>query len=159
MVVPAKRLLWVLGKHVFALSSESYLFFFFGTTILLKIQAANLQPFACLLAVNCHATSCMSLMSVLSFAFLPSLCSSNHSCNSLQTEVLCVCSLFSRVQLFATPRTVGPQATHQAHLPMEFSRHTYWNGLPFSSPGLQGNLPWPRDLSRVTRIAGRFFTN
>ena len=41
----------------------------------------------------------------------------------------CVCVL-SRVQLFATPRTVA----HQAPLFMEFSRQEYWSGLPFPSP-------------------------
>ena len=42
----------------------------------------------------------------------------------------CVKSL-SRVQLFATPWTIA----HQAPLSMGFSRHEYWNGLPFPSPG------------------------
>ena len=37
----------------------------------------------------------------------------------------------SRIQLFATPWTVG----HQAPLSMEFSRQEYWSGLPFPSPG------------------------
>ena len=37
----------------------------------------------------------------------------------------------SRVQLFATPWTVG----HQAPPSMGFSRQEYWSGLPFSSPG------------------------
>ena len=39
--------------------------------------------------------------------------------------------LLSRVQLFATPWTVA----HQAPLFMGFSRHEYWSGLPFPSPG------------------------
>ena len=39
--------------------------------------------------------------------------------------------LLSRVRLFETPRTVA----HQASPPMEFSRHGYWSGLPFPSPG------------------------
>ena len=42
----------------------------------------------------------------------------------------------SRVQLFATPWTVS----HQAPLPMGFSRQEYWSGLPFPSPG---DLPNP----------------
>ena len=42
----------------------------------------------------------------------------------------------SRVQLFATPWTVA----HQASPSMEFSRHEYWSGLPFPSPG---DLPDP----------------
>ena len=44
--------------------------------------------------------------------------------------LVCVCQLLSRVQLFATPRTVA----HQASLSMEFSRQEYWSGLPFPSP-------------------------
>ena len=42
--------------------------------------------------------------------------------------------LLSRVQLFATPWTV----VYQAPPSMEFSKHEYWSGLPFPSPG---NLP------------------
>ena len=42
----------------------------------------------------------------------------------------------SRVQLFATPRTVA----YQAPLSMGFSRQEYWSGLPFPSPG---DLPDP----------------
>ena len=41
-------------------------------------------------------------------------------------------TLLSRVRLFTTPWTV----TRQAPLSMEFSRHEYWSGLPFSSPGI-----------------------
>ena len=44
--------------------------------------------------------------------------------------------LLSRVRLFATPWTVA----HQAPWSMGFSRHEYWSGLPFPSPG---NLPTP----------------
>ena len=43
----------------------------------------------------------------------------------------CVCQLLSCVRLFATPQTVARQAL----LSMEFSRHKYWSGLPFPSPG------------------------
>ena len=42
----------------------------------------------------------------------------------------------SRVRLFVTPWTVA----HQASPSMEFSRHEYWSGLPFSPPG---DLPDP----------------
>ena len=52
---------------------------------------------------------------------------------------LCVyytCQSFSRVQLFASPRTVARQAS----LSMEFSRQKYWSELPFPSPG---DLPNP----------------
>ena len=44
--------------------------------------------------------------------------------------------LLSRVRLFATPWTVA----HQAPRSMGFSRHEYWSGLPFPSPG---DLPNP----------------
>ena len=40
-------------------------------------------------------------------------------------------SRLSCVQLFVTLWTVACQAP----LPMEFSRHEYWSGLPFPSPG------------------------
>ena len=42
----------------------------------------------------------------------------------------CVRSLFSHLQLFATPWTVA----HQVPLSMGFSRQEYWSGLPFPSP-------------------------
>ena len=38
-----------------------------------------------------------------------------------------VLSHFSRVRLFATPRTIA----RQAPLSMGFSRQEYWSGLPF----------------------------
>ena len=38
---------------------------------------------------------------------------------------------FNHYPLFATQWTIA----HQAHLSMEFSRHEYWNGEPFPSPG------------------------
>ena len=44
--------------------------------------------------------------------------------------------LLSRVRLFATPWTVA----YQVPPSMGFSRHEYWSGLPFPSPG---NLPYP----------------
>ena len=43
----------------------------------------------------------------------------------------CVCSLLSRVQLFAPLWAVA----HQAPVSMEFSRQEYQSGLPFPSPG------------------------
>ena len=42
----------------------------------------------------------------------------------------------SCVRLFATPWTVAYQASQS----MRFSRHEYWSGLPFPSPG---DLPNP----------------
>ena len=44
--------------------------------------------------------------------------------------------LLSHVRLFATPWTVA----RQAPLSVGFSRHKYWSGLPFPSPG---DLPNP----------------
>ena len=52
-----------------------------------------------------------------------------HSC-------ACVLGRFSRVQLFATQRTVA----RQAPLSMGFPGQEYWSGLPFPSPG---DLPNP----------------
>ena len=43
----------------------------------------------------------------------------------LKLLLLLLLSHFSRVRLFATPRT----AAHQAPLPMGFSRQDYWSGL------------------------------
>ena len=53
----------------------------------------------------------------------------------------------------AAPWTV----THQAALPMEFSRQEYWSRLPFPTPG---HLPNPgiEHESRVSCIEGIFFT-
>ena len=59
--------------------------------------------------------------------------------------------LLSRVQLFATPWTVAPQAP----LSMGFSRQGYWLGLPFPSPG---DLPNPGIKATSPALAGRFFT-
>ena len=58
--------------------------------------------------------------------------------------------MISRVQLFATPRTVA----HQAPLSMEFSRQEYWTGLPFPPPG---NLPNPGIEPMSSALEGGFF--
>ena len=50
---------------------------------------------------------------------------------SAPSDIRCVCSSFSHVQLFATLWTVARQAS----LSMGFSRQEYWIGLPFTSPG------------------------
>ena len=60
-------------------------------------------------------------------------------------------SCFSHVQLFVTLRT----AAHQAPLSMGFSKHEYWSGLPFLSPG---ELPNPGTKPESPALAGRFFT-
>ena len=60
-------------------------------------------------------------------------------------------------QLFETPRTVA----YQAPLPMEFSRHEHWSGLPFPplgdlpNPGIEPRSPM---LQGVYCIPGSFFT-
>ena len=62
--------------------------------------------------------------------------------------------MLSRVQLFATPWSVG----HQAPLSMGFSRQEYWSGLPFPPPGY---LPKPgsKPTSLASpALAGGFFT-
>ena len=67
---------------------------------------------------------------------------------------VCMLSLFSRVQLCATPWTIGPQAP----LSMEFSRQEYRSGLPCPPPG---HLPNPgiKPASLMSpALAGGFFT-
>ena len=58
---------------------------------------------------------------------------------------VCVLSRFSRVQLFATPRTVA----HQAPLSMRFSRQESWSGLPCPPPG---DLPDPGTETRSPKL-------
>ena len=63
---------------------------------------------------------------------------------------VCVCvQSLSCVQLFITPWTVA----HQALLSMGFSRQEYRNAILFSRGSSQ-----PRDQTRVSLIADRFFT-
>ena len=89
-----------------------------------------------------------------------------------QAWILEVKSL-SRVQLFATPRTV----VYQAPPSMGFSRQEYWSGLPFPSPMNTGvgchfllqwilewvaisfsrGSSWPRNWTQVSHIVGRCF--
>ena len=54
-----------------------------------------------------------------------------------------------------TPATPWTAAYH-APLSMEFPRQEYWSALPFPS---SNPLISTRDQTRVSRIAGRFFTN
>ena len=58
----------------------------------------------------------------------------------------CVLSHVSRVQLFATPRTVA----HQAPLSMGFPRQEYWSGLPF--PNSRGSSH-PRDWASTSWVS------
>ena len=65
-----------------------------------------------------------------------------------------MCSVLSRVQLFATPWTVACQAP----LSMGFFRQEYWSGLPFPPPGdLSEPGVKPASLMSPT-LAGGFFT-
>ena len=57
----------------------------------------------------------------------------------------------SHVRLFVTPWTVAYQALPS----MGFSRQEYGSELPFPSPG---DIPWPRNWTRVSHIVGRCFT-
>ena len=62
--------------------------------------------------------------------------------------------MLSCVRLFVTAWTVA----HQAPLSMGFSRQEYWNGLPCLPPR---GCSQPREqtcVSRISCIAGRFFT-
>ena len=71
-----------------------------------------------------------------------------------QSEVGRNCSL-SRVQLFATPRTVA----HQAPLSVGFPRQEYWSGWPSSPPGeLPDPGTEPTSLESPV-VAGGFFTS
>ena len=57
--------------------------------------------------------------------------------NSVSVSVLC------HLPLFATPWTM---VVCQAPLAREFSRHEYWSGLPFPTPG---DSSWPRDQNWI----------
>ena len=61
-----------------------------------------------------------------------SLCCPPESISTLLISYfVVVISLLHRVWFFLTPGTVASQAS----LSMQFSRHEYWSGLPFLSPG------------------------
>ena len=62
------------------------------------------------------------------------------------------CWSLSRARLFATPWT----AAHQAPLSMRFSRQGCWSGLAISISSWSSQ---PRDRTRVSCTAGRFFTH
>ena len=61
---------------------------------------------------------------------------------------------FSRVQLFATLRTV----VHQSPLSTGCSRQEYWSGLPFSSPGDLPSAEMESPSLMSPALAGGFFT-
>ena len=66
----------------------------------------------------------------------------------------CVLRHFSRVQLFATPRTVA----RQAPLSMGFSRQEYWHGLPCPPPGDLPDLGIEPGSLMSPALSGKFFT-
>ena len=66
----------------------------------------------------------------------------------------CMLSHFSHVWLFVIPWTIA----HQPPLPMGFSRHEYWNGLPFPPPG-DLFIPGIKSMPFMSPVlTGRFFT-
>ena len=67
---------------------------------------------------------------------------------------VCVLSHFSHVHLFETLWTIA----HQAPLSMGFSRHEYWSGLPFPSPGDLPNTGIEPGSLMSPALAGEFFT-
>ena len=72
-----------------------------------------------------------------------------HACTYI---CVCVCVLVAQsCPTLCDPMDCSPPGS----LFMEFSRQECWSGLPFPSPG---DLPWPRDQTRVSCIAGRHFT-
>ena len=78
--------------------------------------------------------------------------------NQLSQTRVCVCvlSCFSRVRLFAAPRTI----IHQASLSMGFSRQEYWSRLPFPPPGYLP-YPWmePTSFTSPALAGGLFITS
>ena len=67
---------------------------------------------------------------------------------------VCMLSHFSHVWQFVISGTVA----HQAPLSMDFSRHEYWSGMPFPTPGDLPN-PGTEPLSITSpSLAGGFFT-
>ena len=76
---------------------------------------------------------------------------------SLEGQSVCVCvcvCVLSHVRLFATTWTVA----RQAPLSVEFSRHKYWNWLPFLTPGHYANPGIEPVSLRSPALAGGFFT-
>ena len=65
-----------------------------------------------------------------------------------------VLSYFSRVQLFATPRTLACQVP----LSMGFSSQEYWSGLTFLSPGDPPDPGIEPMFLMSPALAGGFFT-
>ena len=76
------------------------------------------------------------------------------SWNFLKQKVHLLFGLSRSVRFFAAPWT----ATHQAPLPLEFSRQEYWSGVSFPTPEDLPD-PGPEPTSLVSpAVAGRFFS-
>ena len=83
----------------------------------------------------------------------------NHVANQLLIMMFVVVWSLSCVWLLLLLH--GPDRaplTHQAPLPMEFSRQKYWNGLPFPPPGDLLNPGIKPMTTSYPTLAGRFFT-
>ena len=76
------------------------------------------------------------------------------SFTELSLKVKVKVKLLSPVPLFVTPGTVA----YQAPLSMEFSRHKYWIGLPFTISGDLPNTGIKSESLVSPAVAGRFFT-
>ena len=92
------------------------------------------------------------------YIILPTVSSGRYMCPStfccpLHPMCMLSCSV-SRVELFATPRTVA----HQASLSIGFSRHGYWSGLPSPPPGDLPDLGIQPVSLTTSALTGRFFT-
>ena len=75
----------------------------------------------------------------------------------MDVQYVCVLSLFSRVQLFATPKAKSLAFACQAPLSMEFSRQEYWSGLPCPPPEDLPN-PGTESASLMSPALAGFFT-
>ena len=88
------------------------------------------------------------LLCLPEYTFLP--------CQTQELQVTCMrAQPLSCVQLFLRPH--GLYLVHQAPLSMEFSRHEYWSGLPFSPGDLPDLGIEPASLVSPA-LAGGFFT-
>ena len=100
------------------------------------------QHVCCLTFLNSNELTCLCMSLLV-----------NISKRSVHFIYFCYCSLVIKSCLtLCNTWTVACQAP----LSMGFPRQEYWSGLSFPSPQ---DLSWPRNRTRVSCIAGRFFTN
>ena len=92
---------------------------FISLSLTLGLKCLEDQYSGIIISVRCTNQNILNIYYLLVFQL--SIC-----CVLLQLLL----SLFSRVQLCATPQT----AAHQAPLSLGFSRQEHWSGLPFPSP-------------------------